>query len=73
MEDGLSFPSKKLEVEFRDGVRLVPDYLASIMSRLETHTMTYEEAIDAANRQMEADHLNNAGADFIAAHFRGHQ
>lgn len=71
MEDGLSFPSQTLEVEFRDGVRLVPEYLAAIMGRLETHRMTYAEAVTAANRQMEADHLNKVEADFIAAHFKG--
>ena len=71
MEDGLVFPGQKVEVEFRDGMHLVPEYMAAIMGRLETHTMTFEEAIEAANRQMAADHINNAGADFIAAHFRG--
>jgi hypothetical protein len=71
MEDGLVFPGQKIEVEFRDGIRLVPEYLAVIMGRLETHTMTYEQAIEAANRQMEADHLNSMSGDFIAAHFRG--
>jgi hypothetical protein len=71
MEDGLVFPGQKIEVEFRDGIRLVPEYLAPIMGRLETHTMTYEQAITAANRQMEADHLNSMSGDFIAAHFRG--
>lgn len=70
MEDGLAFPGQKIEVEFRDGTRLVPEYLALIMNQIETHTMTYEEAITAANRQMEANHLNEAGADFVAAHFR---
>lgn len=71
MEDGLVFPGQKVEVEFRDGMHLVPEYLAAIMGRLETHTMTFDEAIAAANRQMAADHINSAGADFIAAHFRG--
>ena len=70
MEDGLIFPGSKTEVEFRDGMRLVPDYLAAIMGRLETHRMTYEEALDAANRQIEADHLNQVETDFVAAHFR---
>ena len=71
MADGLSFPSRKLEVEFRDGTRLVPDYLANLMANIDTHTMTFQEALDAANRKMQTDYLNEVGADVIAAHFRG--
>jgi len=58
------------ELEFRDGKRLVPDYLGAILAGLETHRMTYEEAVLAANRRMEADHLNAKRDEILAAHFR---
>lgn len=58
------------EIEFRDGKRLVPEYLGAIMSGLETHRMTYEEAVQAANQRMEADHLNAKRDEILAAHFR---
>lgn len=58
------------EIEFRDGTRLVPDYLGVIMSGLETHRMTYEEAVLTANKRMEADHINAKRDEILAAHFR---
>lgn len=58
------------ELEFRDGMRSVPDYLAAMMAGIPTHRMTYEEAIDLANRQLASDHLNAKQDEFIAAHFR---
>lgn len=59
-----------VEIEFRDGKRLVPEYLGAIMAGLETHRMTFEEAVQAANRRMEADHLNAQRDSILAAHFR---
>lgn len=58
------------EIEFRDGRRLVPDYLGVLMTGLQTHRMTFEEAVDAANRRMESDHLNAKRDQVLAAHFR---
>jgi hypothetical protein len=58
------------EIEFRDGRRLVPDYLGGLMSGLETHRMTFDEAVDAANKRMEANHLNAQRDRVLAAHFR---
>jgi len=58
------------EIEFRDGKRQVPDYLGVLMSGLPTHRMTYDEAVDAANKRMEADHLNAKRDEILAAHFR---
>lgn len=58
------------ELEFRDGRRLVPAYLGAIMGGLETHRMTYEEAVQVANKRMEADYLNAKRDEILAAHFR---
>jgi len=55
---------------FRDGQRSVPDYLANMMSGVETHRLTYEQAIDAANKKAESDYLNAKQDDVLAAHFR---
>lgn len=41
------------------------------MARIETHRMTYEEAVDAANRLMESDYLNAQSERIISAHFKG--
>lgn len=59
------------KVEFRDGERDVPDHVAVLMKGLETHTMTYEQAIRASERKMAADHANQAMADMLTAHFKG--
>ena len=58
------------ELEFRDGVRAVPDYLADMMSGLKTYRMTYEQAIEEANRLHLSDYLNAKQDDVLAAHFR---
>jgi hypothetical protein len=58
------------EVEFRDGTRMVPNYLASILVGIETHRMAYEEAIQTANRRLEADNINAQQDKILAAHFR---
>ena len=58
---------------FRDGERSVPDYLAAMMTGIPTHTMTYEDAVQAANRKVTADLLNAKQDDVVAAHFRGHR
>jgi hypothetical protein len=72
VSEGLAFPSSDPvpELEFRDGKRLVPPYLVPFLARIETHRMTYEEAVAIANQQMEADFINGRHADIIAAHFR---
>lgn len=62
-----------VEIEFRDGKRLVFGYLASMMDGLETHRMTYEVAVQAANRRVQSDFLNAKQDDVLAAHFREHR
>ena len=57
-------------LRFRDGERSVPDYLANMMSGIPTHRMTYEDAIDAANKKVSSDYLNAKQDDVLAAHFR---
>ena len=51
--------------EFRDGWREVPEYLDAWMVKLETWTMTYDEAIAKVNWQLASDHANKAMDDII--------
>jgi hypothetical protein len=59
------------EVEFRDGKRWIPAYLADMMATFKTHTMTYEEAVEKANWKLAADYTNAAADRVIQGHFRG--
>jgi hypothetical protein len=58
------------EVEFRDGNRWIPAYLADMMFDLKTHTMTYEEAVSRANTRLGRDYLDKAYDRIISNHFR---
>lgn len=57
-------------IEFRDGERDIPDHVAVMMRGIETHTMTYEEALRLSERKIVSDKLNLAQADLVAAHFK---
>lgn len=71
-EDGLIFAKvQDDEVEFRDGRRIVPSHLVPFFARLETHRMTYKEAVAAANKMMEGDFINAQSDAFVSAHFKG--
>lgn len=59
------------ELEFRDGKRLVPGYLARAMSGFETYRYPYKEAVAEANKQMTRDVLNDKLDNHILGHFRG--
>jgi hypothetical protein len=57
-----------VKVEFRDGEREVPDYLADLMSGIETYRLTLDEAIREANRQALARHVDKAMDEIITQH-----
>ena len=57
-------------LEFRDGLREVPDHLADMMRGLDTYKLTYEEAQIRANQSLVRDRLNRAGEKVVADHFR---
>lgn len=57
-------------VEFRDGQKDIPHYLATLMKGLETHTMTYTEAVRQANQRLTVDRLNAAQRNLVQTHFR---
>lgn len=70
----LAFPSGKLpearEIQFRDGPKVVPEYLADLMVGLDTIRFTYDEAVAAVNNTLSADHANRAIEGLIANHFK---
>jgi len=67
----VSFPSPQpVERAFRDGVRVVPEHVNAILGGMETDHLTYDEAMLAANKRLEADLLNERQADILAAHFK---
>lgn len=61
------------ELEFRTGKRLVPPHLADMLVGIPTHRLTYEEAVEVANKRSEVDFLNAKQDAVIAAHFREHR
>lgn len=71
----LSFPSGSLpearEIQFRDGSRVVPEYLANLMSTLDTVRFTYDEAVARVNNRLAADHANDVVAKIRRQHFGG--
>lgn len=59
-------------VEFRDGKREVPDYLADVLRPYEDrmYRITYTEAMEFANRVMMSDHLDRVQARVVNDHFK---
>ena len=57
------------ERKFRDGKREIPDYMHDMMQGLQTHKMTYEEALAAMNQKALKDHLNTTVDRVISRHF----
>ncbi len=59
-----------VELEFRDGKKTVPPYIAKLLSGIETYRLTYDEAIAAANKKLESDFINAQQDKVLAAHFK---
>ncbi len=57
-----------VEVEFRDGAKLVPAHVADLLERYDTTTMTYDEAIKRANTELARRVANDAQDRAIAQH-----
>lgn len=58
-----------VEVQFRDGIRWMPRYIADRFPE-DIYTMTYAEAMAWYNQRQFADHVNQAQDRIIADHFR---
>lgn len=57
-------------VEFRDGIREVPDHVWAMLTdmRIETFRYTYEEAIRRADQEMLARRLSEAQNELVRSH-----
>ena len=63
----------QVELEFRDGVRWVPRYIAKKLDALDEEaivTYTYVDALKAADRAELEDFVRRAQERLIAGHFR---
>lgn len=60
------------KVEFRDGERWVPGHVAYLLrlNGVETHTLTYEQALRVANQGLVKRRLADAQQSLIRDHFR---
>lgn len=59
-----------MRVEFRDGIRDIPDHVANLMQGLDTHRLTYEEAMEKANSGILRRHLRKVEDEVIRNHSR---
>ena len=55
--------------KFRDGTREIPDYMHDMMQGLQTHKMTYADAVVAMNQKGLKDFLNGTVDRVVARHF----
>jgi len=66
-----AFPSSPEDhLRFRDGMRLVPDYVAVMLAGIETENYTYDEAMEIANQQMLGNSINGKMDRVIGDHMR---
>ena len=57
------------EVEFRTGKREIPDHLSELMQGIETQRLTYEEAVEEANRRALGTHIDKSVDLILRGHF----
>lgn len=61
---------KIIEMEFRDGRRVVPVHLAAALDTIETYRYTYREAVKMANDEMVREVVVGKVNKVIEGHFR---
>lgn len=68
----MPIPDPPIEMEFRDGITVVPAHVAALISISEIDPVryTYEEAIKISNEAMLRNRLNNVMWDTVGSHFR---
>lgn len=55
-------------IRFRDGERELPDHLVIRLQGIDTRRMTYDEAMDAANKREFADYVNGEQKRMVREH-----
>ncbi len=59
-----------VEMEFRDGLRVVPDHVADYLTGIDTLRLTFLEAMEMANKARVSEHLNRMQQKVITEHFK---
>lgn len=57
-------------LEFRDGDKEVPDHVAVLLKAVDTHKLTYDQAIAYSQKSLLKERLNQSQRNLIAEHFR---
>jgi hypothetical protein len=67
----MSLP-QPIEMEFRDGVRVVPDHVAALinLSEIDPIRYTYNEAVELSNDALLRSRLNSIQSDIRFRHFQ---
>ena len=58
------------ELNFRDGVRTVPDHVADLLAPIETWKYAYEDAMRVANNDLLQLRLLKVQQDMVRDHFK---
>lgn len=59
-----------VEMEFRDGSRIVPGHISEFLTGVDTLRYTFREAMELASRARTTEHLNNIQKKVISEHFK---
>lgn len=57
-------------LEFRDGKRSVAPHVYDLLANVETYRLTYEEAMNVANKGLFSTHVEKKHAEFVSRHFK---
>lgn len=57
-------------LEFRDGQRDVPDHVGVLLQAVDTHKLTYDQAIAHSQKILLRERLNQSQRSLITEHFR---
>ncbi len=69
---GLAFPTdfgESSELDFLDGRRVVPEYLAILMAGIDPTRYTYEQAVKMTNAGIADDRFSEARTKMVTKHF----
>lgn len=57
------------ELQFADGRFVVPDHVASLLSRVDTSVLRYEQAMDSVNARLMGEHIGAHEQTVLREHF----
>lgn len=62
------------QIELRDGWREVPDHVAAMLAphHDQLFRLTYEEALELANKELTRQYVNEAADKLVSSHLRLH-